>query len=85
MTQTLHIAAGSRLRDQSVAVRRESQPRSADGQAAIRQITAPVTTATGTRVAAIRLADPRVHALLAALCAFRLLPRGATLVKDGRA
>ncbi|MGD0247362.1 MAG: hypothetical protein ABSB59_44550 [Streptosporangiaceae bacterium] len=48
----------------------------ADGQAAIAQITAPVTTAAGTRIAAMRLADPRVHALLAALCVFRLLPRG---------
>ncbi|MGH3237642.1 MAG: hypothetical protein ACRDOH_31175 [Streptosporangiaceae bacterium] len=48
----------------------------ADGQAAIRQITAPLTTETGTRVAGLRLGDPRVHALLAALCVFRLLPRG---------
>ncbi len=48
----------------------------ADGQAAIAQLTAPLITATGTRVAALRLGDPRVHALLAALCVFRLLPRG---------
>ena len=48
----------------------------ADGQAAIRQITAPLITAAGTRVAGMRLGDPRVHALLAALCVFRLLPRG---------
>ena len=48
----------------------------ADGQAAIRQITAPLITAAGTRVAGLRLGDPRVHALLAALCLFRLLPRG---------
>ena len=48
----------------------------ADGQAAITQITRPVITQTGTRVAGLRLGDPRVHALLAALCVFRLLPRG---------
>ena len=48
----------------------------AGGQAAIEQITRPVITQTGTRVAGMRLGDPRVHALLAALCVFRLLPRG---------
>ena len=48
----------------------------ADGQAAIAQITAPLTTETGTRVPGLRLGDPRAHALLAALCVFRLLPRG---------
>jgi hypothetical protein len=48
----------------------------ADGQAAIEQTTRPVITQTGTRVAGMRLGDPRVHALLAALCVFRLLPRG---------
>ena len=48
----------------------------ADGQASIRQICDPLTTGTGTRVAGMRLGDPRVHALLAALCVFRLLPRG---------
>jgi len=48
----------------------------ADGQAAIAQLTSPLTTATGTRVAGMRLGDPRVQALLAALCVFRLLPRG---------
>ena len=48
----------------------------ADGQAAIAQVCQPLTTAAGTRVAAIRLGDPRAHALLAALCTFRLLPRG---------
>ncbi len=48
----------------------------ADGQAAITQITRPVITETGTRIAGLRLGDPRVHALLAALCVFRLLPRG---------
>ena len=39
----------------------------ADGQAAIAQITRPVITEAGTRVAGLRLADPRAHALLAAL------------------
>ena len=48
----------------------------AGGQASIRQICDPLTTGTGTRVAGMRLGDPRVHALLAALCVFRLLPRG---------
>jgi hypothetical protein len=48
----------------------------ADGQAAITQITSPVITPTGNRIAGMRLGDPRVHALLAALCVFRLLPRG---------
>ena len=48
----------------------------ADGQAAIAQITAPLITQAGTRVAGLRLGDPRAHALLAALCVFRLLPRG---------
>ena len=42
----------------------------------IRQICDPVITGTGTRVAGMRLGHPRVHALLAALCVFRLLPRG---------
>jgi hypothetical protein len=48
----------------------------ADGQDAITQTCQPFTTEAGTRVAGLRLADPRVHALLAALCVFRLLPRG---------
>jgi hypothetical protein len=48
----------------------------ADGQAAIRQTCDPLITETGTRVAGLRLGDPRVHALLAAICVFRLLPRG---------
>src|SRR6516162_10065033 len=48
----------------------------ADGQAAVRQICDPVITETGTRIAGMRLGNPRVHALLAALCVFRLLPRG---------
>jgi len=48
----------------------------ADGQDAITQVCQPLTTEAGTRVAAIRLGDPRAHALLAALCVFRILPRG---------
>ena len=48
----------------------------ADGQDAITQVCQPLTTQAGTRVAGLRLGDPRACALLAALCAFRLLPRG---------
>jgi hypothetical protein len=48
----------------------------ADGHDAITQTCQPITTQAGTRVAGMRLADPRAHALLAALCVFRLLPRG---------
>lgn len=48
----------------------------ADGQQIIDHLTRPLTTASGTRVAGLRLADPRVHALLSVLCVFRLLPRG---------
>lgn len=48
----------------------------AAGQAALRQISQPLTTPAGTRIPGLRLGDPRAHALLAALCVFRLLPRG---------
>ena len=48
----------------------------AAGQAALRQISEPRTASSGTRVAGLRLGDPRAQALLAALCMFRLLPRG---------
>src|SRR5258708_3582712 len=48
----------------------------ADGQAAITQVCQPLTTQAGTRVAGLRLGDPRACALLAALWVFRLLPRG---------
>jgi hypothetical protein len=48
----------------------------ADGQAAITQVCQPLTTPSGTRVPGLRLGDPRACALLAALCVFRLLPRG---------
>jgi hypothetical protein len=50
----------------------------ADGADALAAITEPVTTATGQRVPGLRFTDPRVHALLAAACVFRLLPRGFT-------
>ena len=40
------------------------------------RISQPLTTPTGTRVPGLRLGDPRAHALLAALCVFRFLPRG---------
>jgi hypothetical protein len=46
----------------------------ADGQEVIDHITAPLITGSGTRVAGLRLGDPRVHALLAALCVFRSFP-----------
>jgi hypothetical protein len=47
----------------------------ADGQAALERITRPLDL-DGRRVAALRFGDPRVHALLAALVVFRLLPNG---------
>jgi hypothetical protein len=49
-----------------------------DGATALAQVTDPVTTHTGTRVAGLRLTDPRAQALLAILCVFRLLPGGFT-------
>ena len=48
----------------------------ADGQDIITDLCQPLITGSGTRAAALRLGDPRAHALLAALCVFRLLPRG---------
>jgi hypothetical protein len=36
----------------------------------------PIITSDGTRIPGLRFADPRVQALLAALCVFRLLPNG---------
>ena len=48
----------------------------ADGAAALSAITAPVITPAGQRVAGMRFTDPRVQALLSAICVFRLLPRG---------
>ena len=50
----------------------------ADGATAITATCHPVTTDTGTRVAGLRLTDPRAHALLATLCQFRLQPAGFT-------
>jgi hypothetical protein len=50
----------------------------ADGATAITAICHPVSTDTGTRVAGLRLTDPRAHALLATLCQFRLQPAGFT-------
>ncbi|MFV0373093.1 hypothetical protein [Microbacterium sp.] len=48
------------------------------GQHAFTAVTDPVTTDTGTRVAGLRFADPRVMALLHAVLVFRLLPHGFT-------
>jgi hypothetical protein len=47
----------------------------ADGQAVFERVAQPLDL-DGRRVAALRFADPRVHALLAALIVFRLLPNG---------
>jgi hypothetical protein len=47
-----------------------------DGATALAAITDPVITDTGQRVAGMRFTDPRVQALLCALCMFRLLPYG---------
>lgn len=41
-------------------------------------VTDPVITDTGNRVAGLRFADPRAHALFSALLVFRLLPHGFT-------
>jgi len=50
----------------------------ADGAAALAALTEPVISAAGTRTAGMPLTSPRVQALLAALCVFRLLPNGFT-------
>jgi hypothetical protein len=50
----------------------------AEGAAALAALTQPVISPSGTRTAAMPLTSPRVQALLAALCAFRLLPHGFT-------
>ena len=50
----------------------------ADGIAALAAVTSPVTAPSGTRIAGMRITDPRVQALLAAVCAFKLLPDGFT-------
>ena len=48
------------------------------GADALAQVTNPVITPAGTRVAGLRLTDQRSLALLAVLCVFRLLPHGFT-------
>jgi len=48
------------------------------GADALAQLTDPVITPSGTRIAGLRLTDPRAQALLAVLCVFRLLPHGFT-------
>jgi hypothetical protein len=50
----------------------------ADGTTTLTALTDPIITDTGQRVAGMRFTDPRVQALLATLCVFRLLPRGFT-------
>jgi len=48
------------------------------GADALARVTDPVITPAGTRVAGLRLTDPRSLALLHVLCVFRLLPHGFT-------
>jgi hypothetical protein len=48
------------------------------GASALARVTDPVITGTGTRIAGLRLTDPRSLALLSVLCVFRLLPHGFT-------
>ena len=50
----------------------------AEGAAALAALTQPVTSPAGTRTAGMPITSPRVQALLAVLCAFRLLPSGFT-------
>jgi hypothetical protein len=50
----------------------------ADGAAALAALTQPVISPAGTRTAGMPITSPRVQALLAAICAFRLLPAGFT-------
>jgi hypothetical protein len=50
----------------------------AEGTTALAAVSDPVITATGTRIAGMRITDPRVQALLAVICAFKLLPNGFT-------
>jgi len=50
----------------------------ADGAAALAALTQPAISPAGTRTAGMPLTSPRVQALLAALCLFRLLPNGFT-------
>jgi len=50
----------------------------AEGAAALAVVSDPVITPAGTRTAGMRITDPRVQALLAAVCVFKLLPNGFT-------
>ena len=50
----------------------------ADGAATVTALTSPVISPAGTRTAGMPITSPRVQALLAALCVFRLLPNGFT-------
>jgi hypothetical protein len=50
----------------------------AEGATALAALTQPVVSPVGTRTAGMPLTSPRVQALLAALCIFRLLPGGFT-------
>ena len=50
----------------------------AEGAAALTSLTQPVISPAGTRTAGMAFTSPRVQALLAALCTFRLLPAGFT-------
>jgi hypothetical protein len=50
----------------------------AEGAAALGALIQPVISPAGTRTAGLPFTSPRVQALLAALCAFRLLPHGFT-------
>ena len=50
----------------------------AEGAAALAALTSPVISPAGTRTAGMPITSPRVQALLAALCVFRLLPHGFT-------
>jgi hypothetical protein len=50
----------------------------AEGAAALAALTQPVISPAGTRTAGMPVTSPRVQALLAAICAFRLLPHGFT-------
>ena len=48
----------------------------AEGATALSALAGPVISPAGTRTAGMPLTSPRVQALLAVLCAFRLLPHG---------
>jgi hypothetical protein len=50
----------------------------AEGAAALTALTQPAVSPAGTRTAGMPVTSPRVQALFAALCAFRLLPNGFT-------